>query len=306
MKKIYHVCISSSDEVMFRVDEDYFRAFNYFAIAAHNTNTQILCDAFMSNHIHACVISKSLREFVREFRYSFTRAFNRKYLRSGPLGERYVFITEVIGLYHILAALSYSLRNPYHHGVCSTPFGYSHSSANIFFQKELGKSMLSLCQGSRYDLMPSHFVIPSNFMVDMNGMIMRESVLEVPQVEMLYGSARNFLFYMNRLSGEKWEKEQMADKGGESKLITLDTIENSSLKWNYERMLVHERGRSNYQRMNDIMLCDEIDNVILPQMGRRSVYTLTSSEKLKIANILNSRHISDEQIKRCLCFGYKR
>lgn len=139
MKKMFHLCISSSDEVMFRCQEDYLRAFNYFALASYSTGTLLLCDAIMSNHIHSCVISSRLEEMAAEFKYSYSRYFNSRYHRRGGLGEKKPFVLEVEGAHHILAALSYTLRNPYHHGIASTPFGYEHSSANIFFQKELGK-----------------------------------------------------------------------------------------------------------------------------------------------------------------------
>lgn len=306
MKKMFHLCISSSDEVMFRCQEDYLRAFNYFALASYSTGTLLLCDAIMSNHIHSCVISSRLEEMAAEFKYSYSRYFNSRYHRRGGLGEKKPFVLEVEGAHHILAALSYTLRNPYHHGIASTPFGYEHSSANIFFQKELGKFPL-YCDSlpkSKYELLPSRASVPPHFKFDSRGMFTRESVMEVSQVELMYGSARNFLFYMNRLSGEKWECEQREDKGVISEVVKLESVERCSVNMDCERMLANEKRRWNSQKVRDIELCEEIDNVLVPRCGRRSVYTLTASEKDKIANYLYARHISESQIRRCLCYSY--
>lgn len=308
MKRMFHLCISSPDEIMFRCQEDYLRAFNYFALASYSTDTLLLCDSIMSNHIHSCVISSRLHEMASEFKYSYTRYFNSRYMRKGSLGEKIPFILKVEGARHILAALSYTLRNPFHHGVASTPFGYEHSSANIFFQKELGKvPMYSDSEPkSKYGLLPSRANCPSHFRLDSRGMFTRESVLEVSQVELMYGSARNYLFYMNRLSGEKWENEQKEDKDTSMEVVKLETIEKCSAVQDYSAMLMNEKKRYDSQKIRDIELCEEIDNVLVPRCGRRSVYTLTQSEKDNIANYLYSRRVSESQIRRCLCYAYSR
>ena len=44
MKSVYHFCFSS-DEVMFRSDEDYVRAFNCYALALLKTESLSLADA---------------------------------------------------------------------------------------------------------------------------------------------------------------------------------------------------------------------------------------------------------------------
>ena len=306
MKKMFHLCISSSDEVMFRCQEDYLRAFNYFALASYSTGTLLLCDAIMSNHIHSCVISSRLEEMAAEFKYSYSRYFNSRYHRRGGLGEKKPFILEVEGARHILAALSYTLRNPFHHGVAGTPFGYEHSSANIFFQKELGKVPMfcGSAPKSKYNLLPSRAVYPTHFKFDSRGMFTRESVMEVSQVELMYGSARNYLFYMNRLSGEKWENEQKEDRDTSMEVVKLETIEMCFPVQNYSAMLMNEKKRWDSKQIRDIELCEEIDNVLVPRLNRRSVYTLTQSEKDKIANYLYARHISESQIRRCLCYSY--
>jgi hypothetical protein len=46
MKKTYHLCLSS-DEVMFRDEEDYNRGFNAFALALYKTDSVGLVESIM-------------------------------------------------------------------------------------------------------------------------------------------------------------------------------------------------------------------------------------------------------------------
>jgi hypothetical protein len=111
---------------------------------------------------------------------------------------------------------------------------------------------------------------------------------------------------MNRLSGEKWENEQKEDKDTSMEVVKLETIEKCSAVQDCSAMLMNEKKRYDSQKIRDIELCEEIDNVLVPRCGRRSVYTLTQSEKDNIANYLYSRRVSESQIRRCLCYAYSR
>lgn len=300
MSKLYHLCISAGNEVMHRSQEDYIRDFNCFAIALHRTGSKLLADSFMSTHHHSCVVTDSLKDLVYYHRTAYTRYFNRKYHRKGRLGERIPFITDVVGVYHRLAALSYTLRNALHHGISPTPFGYPHNSANVIFQKELGKSspVDLLPRNKFYHYLPDKAEVPEHYIMSSSGLLLRESVIDVQQVEYFYNSPRNFLFYMNRISGEEWEKEQEKEGGA---AYTIESIENGVRTPDISSMLKCEHGRENYRGMSDILVCELIDNEIIPRYGVESVYQLSYKVKIEIANELWSRyHISRDRIKRCL------
>ena len=139
MKRTYHLCLSAGNEIMFRDLEDYNRGFNCFAIALHETGSTGLVESFMSNHCHLMIQTEDPKDFMYDMRRRYSRYFNSKYHRSGILGEKHHFQLEISGLHHHLAAMSYTLRNPLHHGVAPIPYAYPHSSANAIFQKEMGK-----------------------------------------------------------------------------------------------------------------------------------------------------------------------
>ena len=139
MKKTYHLCLSSDDEVMFRDLEDYNRGFNCFALALHMTDSTGLVESFMSTHTHQIAQTRNSGELMYNFRRSYSQYFNHKYQRSGKLGERHHFTMEIIGYHHIVTAISYVLRNTLHHGIVPIPYAYPHCSVNSIFKKAFGR-----------------------------------------------------------------------------------------------------------------------------------------------------------------------
>jgi hypothetical protein len=66
-------------------------------------------------------------------------------------------------------------------------------------------------------------------------------------------------------------------------------------------MLIFENGKADYRKMSDIELCTKLDELARMRFGRHSVYQLTQSEKVSIAEELyRMHHLSEAQIRRCL------
>ena len=139
MKKTYHLCLSSDDEVMFRDLEDYNRGFNCFALALYMTDSTGLVESFMSTHTHQIAQTRKPNDLMYNFRRSYSQYFNHKYQRSGKLGENHHFTMEIIGYHHMIAAISYALRNPLHHGIVPIPYAYPHCTVNSIFKKAFGR-----------------------------------------------------------------------------------------------------------------------------------------------------------------------
>ncbi len=322
-KKTYHICLSSGNEVMFRTREDYFRGYNCYALALAKTDSVSLADAFMSNHFHIVVQTSNPSALMRSLRSSYSQYFNKKYHRQGKLGNRKYYCTAINGLYHHLAAISYVLRNPLHHGVSPTAYGYEHCSANAVFRKALGKIPYKILHRKfHYKYISRKEKSPLCYEMSENGVYLRESVTDLYTVEHMYLTPRSFDYYMNRRSGEEWRKEQDKD-GNEMDPITIENIEREYIKGRvldmdqkgdmpgmnnelYEkvvkRMMYYESGRSDYNKVTDIELCTYIDNVILPKLGKPSVYCLSGKEKINIAELIYNMKFnpSASQIRRCL------
>ena len=304
MKKTFHLCLSSGDEVMFRDEEDYNRGFNCFALALHKTDSTGLVESFMSNHVHFLVQTTDPNKFMGAYRMPYAKYFNHKYGRTGSIGEPVHFSTEIEGLHHLLAAMSYILRNGLHHGLVPIAYGYPHCSINAIFQKEMGKSPRQdlIPQSSFYRHIGRNASFPERYKMSSSGLFLRESVLDIAQVENMFASPRAFDFYMNRKTSEDWIKEQGKD-GNEADLVTLELIESKVQLTSIKDMLVFESGRSDYRRISDIELCLEIDKITREHFKKPSIYALTHEEKMKIARHLREKyHTSSAQLSRCLLY----
>ena len=301
-KKAYHICLSAGEEVYCRSEDDYAYCFNCLALAVAATESNLMAESIMSTHFHECVRSSCPQDLFHIQRYAYSRYFNEKYLRKGRLGEKYPFIAEIDGLYHMLAALSYVLRNALHHGLAATPLGYRHSSARSFFRKDLGfdNERVLLPESKQYAYLPAHVKCPSGYKMDSSGLILRETVINVPDVEHLFMTPRSYMFYMNRLSGEDWTKEQERDNLNIPP-VSLGVMEPGTSSDQLRQMLIYERRRSHYKAKTDIQLCEMIDRELLPELGYHSVYCLPREKKIKLANMLYSmHHLPESQIRRCL------
>lgn len=302
MKKSYHLCLSAGDEIMFRDLEDYRRCFNCFAIALYKTGSTGLVEAFMSNHFHLMIQTEDPKEFMYNMRQPYSKYFNQKYGRNGALGEKEHFQLEIRGLHHHLAAMSYILRNPLHHGIAPIPYAYPHSSVNVIFQHEMGKSNTDILipEKSYYKHIGRRAAYPDTYKMNDKGMFLRESVLDIVQVENMFATPRSFDYYMGRKTSEDWHKEQSKDNI-DNPPVKLEAIEYGVNSHSLERMLINENGRCDYRKMSDIDVCTVVDHQILPSIGKSSVYQLTSKEKEGIAEILfKTYHIGSDMIRRCL------
>ena len=302
MKKTYHLCLSAGDEVMFRDLEDYNRGFNCLALALFKTDSTGLVESFMSTHTHQLSQTSDPAELMYHFRLAYSMYFNRKYHRHGKLGEDSHFTMEVVGYNHMLAAASYVLRNALHHGVAPLPYAYPHCSANAIFMKEMGKTPCYKILDKRHyrQYIGKTSECPANYKMSGSGVFLRETVLDIPQVENLFVTPRAFNWYMTRKSSEEWDAEQQKDKNGLPSINIL-SIEKGVKTDDTEKLLIYESGKANYRRPSDIDICKEIDRNILPQYGKPSIYTLSRQEKQSIAeHLYRALHISEEQIRRCL------
>lgn len=302
MKKTFHLCLSAGDEIMFRDLEDYHRGFNCFASALYKTDSTGLVESFMSTHTHQLVQTRCPEEFMYNFRQPYTMYFNNKYHRKGRLGERHHFTVEITGHHHTVAAASYVLRNALHHGIAPIPYAYPHCSANAIFSKEMGKfnNEPLLPERSYYKYIGRRCEYPDSYKMTEGGVFTRGTVLDIPQIEALYGTPRAFNYYMSRKSSEEWEAEQQKD-GNSLAPVNLEIIEKGVGLHETDRMHLFENGKADYRKTTDIELCTELDILARTRYGKHSVYELSLKEKEETAEYLYQvRHLNESQIRRCL------
>ena len=324
MRNTYHLCLSSHDEVMCRDEEDLIMSFNCLAIAVLETDSRLIADGQMSTHFHAGVCSDYPKELMKRRRYSFTRYFNRKYMRKGRMGERIPFISQIEGARHVTAMTSYVKRQGVHHGLAETAFGYRHCSANVLFAKELGKipEITLISERKRNRFLPDDVRLPACYRMSSGGLLLREDIIDVGYAEEIFHTPQGFLFHMNRKSDNRWIEEQK-DDGVSCAAITLESIEPSSLRLDFKQLRKNEFGNRDYSLMNDIELCEMLDSFYTPRQlrsdsGRASIYLLDDRQRADMANriwtdmrnrgrylpepwnsILSKKQFSIEQLGRC-------
>ena len=137
----YHICFTSHNEVLCRSYKDYCMMFNCIAQAVFKTGSSLLAHAIMSTHVHMIAVCADPSNLVMRIRTSYTQMFNHRYKRKGTLGDKAFFCSKLEGRRHIAAAISYVIRNPYHHEVCANLYSYPFSSVNQYFKNKIQSHM---------------------------------------------------------------------------------------------------------------------------------------------------------------------
>lgn len=302
VKESYHICFTSHDEVLFRCEEDHGAFLNLAALRCYAMDTELIAEAEMSTHAHLNIFTDRPMQYASLLRMSYTRYFNHKYGRSGRFGEKNTYLLKVDGFNHQMVLENYILRNGLHHGAAATAFGYKYCSVREMFKEDIGMTVEVPGNLSRNDMagcLPRHAEFPDHYIMDAKGIFLRSSFMEIRKAEQYYGSPRNFLFQMNRLTDESWSREQLSDRTGSP--ITLIDIERTDEK-SITQMLKNESGRFfSRSRMQDIDVCRLIDSQLCKPYGASSPYTLSGTQKQRIAKQLYyDFRLPEAQIKRCL------
>ena len=292
---LFHICVKSNGEVMFRDDDDYRCGISKMAMAAIKTETSIYAYALMSNHIHIVASTEEISRFTSIFRNSYTKLFNHKYMRSGKLGEKGYYIDHLDTLNRTLSAVNYVLRNPVHHLVSDTALGYDYCSARYLFIGDICQAADTLPQKSIF--IPRRTANPKQFRSDQSGMISPLSFLDIPAVERLYMTPKSFLFHINRPSYRDLESVN----GREDKGQDWTTIADVEPYENIDELQKNERQRSVKGSLTDLQLCMTIDKNIRNTF-RKTYAQLSTEEKRQIAGDLLRLPVrpTKEQILRCL------
>ncbi len=306
MKQLYHLSISCHAETLFRDREDVRSITNILALVAFSVGVEIWVDALMGTHLHLIVFGEEDKVLLlgRRLKQRITKYHRCRHRGAGPLFDPPIFLLRLEGPNHILAAISYVLRNGLHHAQSATPFGYQFCSANDLFRAELGKPEAVPCHTSRVDVarvLPRFSEFPDRFFLDADGMIMRPSFEELRRVELFYKTPRSFLYQMNRLSSEEWEREQAEDGTGDEP-VTLRNIEPDCDERSMSAWLSNERGlQFRPNRKTDMEVCMLIDRDLMSRYPGKTVYQLDDKQKLYLGNILQREyHLPVAQIRRCL------
>jgi len=306
MKQLYHLSLSCHGEALFRDEEDIRCITNILALTAFACQIEIWADALMGTHLHLIVFGSEdqVIAFARRLKQRITKYHRGRHRGRGPLFDPPVFLLRLEGPNHILAAISYVLRNGMHHGQSATPFGYGPCSVNELFREDLGKPGVRKRITSRSEIaswLPRFSEFPDRFAMDDRGMILRDSFEELTRVELYYKTPRSFLYQMNRLSTDDWVAEQKRDDTPDPPVV-LASVEPGADERSLTEWLSHEKGYNfRKDRKTDLEVCQVIDRNLASRYPGRTVYQLGADDKRRIAGFLHyDLHLPQAQIRRCL------
>lgn len=309
MKNIYHLCLTAHDEVLIRNEEDARQMIILSALASSRTETVILTDAEMSTHLHQNICATNPRDYYLSLSESLAKDFNRRHNRSGRLFDKKPFILQLQGPNHIQMSLCYSLRQGVHHGAVQTAFEYPWCSANALFRHERGvSSEKALLSGAAqlHDLFPKGADIPDSWEVGKDGILLRRCFEDIRLVETWFGTAKSYMFSMNRKTSDEWLKEQEKD-GLNEPPVTLNLLERGYSAEDISRMLQNEgNAKYNHRRISDMEICKLIDKEMLGRYHVQSVYELDITQKLHIVDELryDAKCSNIQQLSRCVALKY--
>lgn len=304
MKKFYQICHTSHKEVMFRDESDVGYYLNCMALAAFATGSEIVVEAELTTHVHTGLYTDNPCGYSHSLCQRYTKYFDRKYGRQGPLRDREPFISEVEGFAHKRAFVTYVLRNSLHHGISPTPFAYPYSTVNQLFTKDLGREQEASANWTRAEMktfLPRHADFPDEYEMNSSGIFLRRSFMELQKAEAYYVTPRSYLFNMNMITDERWLAEQDKD-GSINGRITLDSVEIGYPKPSIDEMLRNENGfKYRENRITDFELCRIIDREMLGRFGISSVYQLSEGQKIRIMReLVYDLHVPEAMARRCL------
>ncbi len=308
MKKLYHLCFTSKNEVCCRDARDYKMMISRIGQSSVRNDAQVWAYAVMSNHVHIIAQCNSPQKFVKTIRSSYNQSFNRRYLRSGSLGDSGVFKTELHGVQHTIDALTYVMQNPWHHKIVANPFDYPFSSMGLYF-KNIGCQLSPVEKPVKFPtrrrrLLSRWITAPKGLTFDASGMVEPLSFVETNLVENMFGSYNAFQYLTHRKNYAEWKNAQLSE-AVEEPIVNLWTMEPLLDSEDIHRI---ENGGNKWMRertFTDIEVCGFIDGYYVPRLKKQSYVEVTAAEREKITKHLLEKYpykVSRSQIQRCL--GY--
>lgn len=262
MKKFFHISSSGLERNdIFKSDEEFRMGMNDIAICSTKFDVKILCFCLMSNHYH----------FVLKGRLSECMNFTNEYKRRCSIRMRHykgevkglkdlkVQINEIDTPEYLENVIAYVLRNPLAAGIKMLPVYYPWSSASIYFNdNEDNKSvkLQDMSERKRYRTLASRLDIPTDFVVDSKGMILKSCYVDKNTVETIFRHPSRLMMILSKkvendveISFGTANEVFQTDQELETQMITLikkefgeDSIEQLSMEQRLSLCLLLKRN----------------------------------------------------------------
>ncbi len=279
---IYHVFTKGLAKGLWFYDEqDFMSGMNAVPVCAVLTGVDVWCFCLMDNHVHFIVKGEEENciRFIREYKRLRSRQMGARYGGERKIEGADISMKVITDADYLRKVIAYVLRNPMAAGVSVLPNDYKWSSAGIYFTG--WRSMAgSFCRLGDLPDMKKRVIfktrshLPDEYLLGDDGIIFPGSYVDCQAVERVYGSPRQFLYYLSSTNDMEME---------------LDT------------------GILQKARYSDSELRASLDNVCAEKFRGREYSSLKIEDRYFIARELRKRYgVSPKQISRVAELDYER
>lgn len=215
-EKFYHVCTNGMEMmVLLKDEEDYKTAWNYIALSAWKTETEIIAFTIMSNHVHeilACRSAFHADKTIKLYKKMLSLYLRKKYGLTKTLHRTADCISLIDTVKYLKNCIAYILRNAVCSRVCAKPEDYKWASHACYFSGNGYKESISVSSMSfsqkRKLLKTGMDLRYCPLRIDENGLITLDSFVRNDIAERAYrNSGKSFLYYLGCCNDAKMEYE---------------------------------------------------------------------------------------------------
>ncbi len=206
----FHICTDGKAiPWMFQDTIDFIAGINRIGICIVMTGAVVIAYTLMDNHVHFVLYGTlpQCKGFINLYKRLTGKWIRTRYGHGDFLHNLPVEIIRIEGEESLLNTIAYLDRNPIVAGFKYMPGEYPWGSARYMFKAEgTGmenyRSMESFTRREQKALLHSHTVLPQDWNVDCNGMILPTSFMNIRRLESFFRSpARYSYFLAKKLEG---------------------------------------------------------------------------------------------------------
>lgn len=272
----YHICTDGlSRKLLFRDRNDYIYGMNDIPACLQLIEGEIICFSLMPNHVHFIVhtSAENAKRFIENYKKRLSGRLMRKYNEPHSLSRLGTLIKDIDSEDYLKTAIAYVLRNPLAANMVCLPNTYRWGSGYLYFRQ----SEITLCTNrtqrlgeltrrKMWEYTGVRSELPENYTIDNEGVILPENYINPKIAERIFGSPKQFLYYLSKNDDGEFE-------------ISQGIISKISYSYGQLREILYKTSLNEYRTKN----FDDLD----------------IARKLKIAILMKKRYgISYKQFAR--------
>lgn len=276
VRDFYHIYSDGTRvSVLFETPKDKAFARNLIAVLAFKYHVKVYCDVVMDTHLHLIAHGKpeDIAHFEAQLKRQVAMFLNRTG-RSNLLKEKFEVAHELIGDdVELMRKIIYVFRNPLDAGYPYLPEDYPWGVGRLFFHPfptDKGRKVKDMTWRERVEVFRTQEILPDEWEVDADGMLMPRCYIDVDGVHRLFVSPKRFIAFLHV------KKKDLVDQDTKCAQPFLEKRGDSEL---------HAEAEAESRRL----------------FGRR-VTKLTQAERIQVAGILwkERRTLSRKQLARAV------